>query len=118
MWSPSSHRWVAHKDRALQQTMIQLLMIRNTMCEDGTVPWLPNELMFEIFRALFNVSGSGEQQRHTRTTMASQCDIQSHQSTNQPTSASESITEIRGDSTLIDRCDGDLVGVLYGKMCV
>ena len=69
VWSPSSHRWVAHKHLAFQQTMIQLLMIRNTLWEHGTVPWLPNELMFEIFRALFDVSPrhqvrAREPQRH------------------------------------------------------
>jgi len=35
--------------------MIELLMIRNTMWEYETALWLPNELMFEIFRALFDV---------------------------------------------------------------
>ena len=55
VWSPSTHQWVAHKHLAFQRTMIELLMIRNTMWEYETAPWLPNELMFEIFRALFDV---------------------------------------------------------------
>jgi len=53
-WRPSSHRLIAHRYHALTRNMVELMMIRGMSDASPTTPWLPNELMFEIFRALFD----------------------------------------------------------------
>jgi len=53
-WSPSNHRLIAHSYRSFTRTMIELMMIRG-ISDSSSTPWLPNELMFEIFRALFDL---------------------------------------------------------------
>jgi len=54
-WSPSSHRLIAHSYRSFTRSVIELLMIRGISDASSITPWLPNELMFEIFRALFDL---------------------------------------------------------------
>jgi len=44
---------VASSRRAFSRSVIELLLIRSMA--EPVVPWLPNELMFEIFRALFDL---------------------------------------------------------------
>jgi len=55
-WSPSNHRLVAHRYRTFTSNVIELMMIRGMLdaSPSSITPWLPNELMFEIFRALFD----------------------------------------------------------------
>jgi len=53
-WSPSNHRLIAHSYRSFTSNMIELMMIRGISDASSITPWLPNELMFEIFRALFD----------------------------------------------------------------
>jgi len=54
VWSPSTHRFVSHERPAFHQSVFGLFMIRQA-CESSTIPWLPNELMFEICRSLFEL---------------------------------------------------------------
>jgi len=53
-WSPSNHRLIAHRYRSFTSNIIELMMIRDMSDASSITPWLPNELMFEIFRALFD----------------------------------------------------------------
>jgi len=53
-WSPSNHRLIARSYRKFTRNVIELMMIRD-MPQSGMPSWLPNELMFEIFRALFDL---------------------------------------------------------------
>jgi len=53
-WSPSNHRLIAHSYRSFTSNIIELMMIRGISDASSITPWLPNELMFEIFRALFD----------------------------------------------------------------
>jgi len=53
-WSPSNHRLIAHTYRSFTSNIIELMMIRDMSDASSITPWLPNELMFEIFRALFD----------------------------------------------------------------
>ena len=50
MWWPSTHRFVSREHVRFHRIVIELFMIRNA---SSTLPWLPNELMFEICRSLF-----------------------------------------------------------------
>jgi len=55
-WSPSNHRLIAHRYRKFTRNVIELMMIRDMRQPAAGMPsWLPNELMFEIFRALFDL---------------------------------------------------------------
>jgi len=53
-WSPSNHRLIAHRYRSFTKSVIEFLLIRDLSDASSITPWLPNELMFEIFRALFD----------------------------------------------------------------
>jgi len=53
-WSPSNHRSIAHRYPSFASNIIELMMIRGISDASSITPWLPNELMFEIFRALFD----------------------------------------------------------------
>ena len=54
-WSPASHQLIAHSYHTFTRNVIELLMIRDMPdAAASSIPWLPNELMFEIFRALFD----------------------------------------------------------------
>ena len=53
-WSPASHQLIAHSYHTFTRNVIELLMIRDMPDAASSIPWLPNELMFEIFRALFD----------------------------------------------------------------
>jgi len=55
-WSPSNHRLIARSYRKFTRNVIELMMIRDMRQPAAGMPsWLPNELMFEIFRALFDL---------------------------------------------------------------
>jgi len=55
-WSPSNHRLIARSYRKFTRNVIELMMIRDMPQPAAGMPsWLPNELMFEIFRALFDL---------------------------------------------------------------
>jgi len=55
VWSPSNHHLVrASKYLTFKSSVVELFMIRD-MADGATMVWLPNELMFEICRALFRL---------------------------------------------------------------
>jgi len=55
-WSPSNHRLIARSYHKFTRNVIELMMIRDMpQSAAGMLSWLPNELMFEIFRALFDL---------------------------------------------------------------
>jgi len=55
VWSPSNHHLVrGSKYLTFKKSVQDLFMIRD-MADGATMVWLPNELMFEICRALFRL---------------------------------------------------------------
>jgi len=54
VWSPSTHQIVAHSHTGFHDDLVKLFMSRSAH-ESSTLPWLPNELMFEICHALFEL---------------------------------------------------------------
>ena len=55
VWSPSNHHFVrASKYLTFNSSVQELFMIRD-MADGATMVWLPNEVMFEICRALFRL---------------------------------------------------------------
>ena len=55
VWSPSNHHLVrASKYHTFNSSVLELFMIRD-MADGTTMVWLPNEVMFEICRALFRL---------------------------------------------------------------
>jgi len=65
VWSPARHSSLAFRHGKFHQDVMQLLLVRYVSGrgkQTTNVPWLPNELMFEIFGALFclyHVQGAG-----------------------------------------------------------
>ena len=56
MWSPSNHHLArGSKYRTFKKSVLELFMIRDAGDGATTMVWLPNEVMFEICRALFRV---------------------------------------------------------------
>ena len=52
-WAPRLHRHVRRTRGAFHQVIHTMLLLRSA--DDAAFPWLPNELMFELFRALFDL---------------------------------------------------------------
>ena len=50
VWSPATHRLIRRAKRGFCRAITVLLLLRNA--DDAAFAWLPNELMFELFRAL------------------------------------------------------------------
>jgi len=55
VWSPSNHHLVrGSKYLTFNSSVLELFMIRE-VGDEATMVWLPNEVMFEICRALFRL---------------------------------------------------------------
>ena len=55
VWSPSNHHLArGSKYRTFKKSVLELFMIRE-VGDGATMVWLPNEVMFEICRALFRL---------------------------------------------------------------
>ena len=63
VWSPLNHHSVqGTKYHVFKKSVLEMFMIRGIGSDGATMVWLPNELMFEICRSLFDLYYRDRQQ--------------------------------------------------------